>query len=264
MNHSDIITVVRDPKNVLGKQFNFNTDGTINKQSTVHLSVGEAVQHHVPNVEELEKLLASVAEDSHAAIINSVFPLVPVGTPFLILSENEFLKHDIKRHDNSISWPVEINHAGANLQALGRFKEHSAPSSWVLLDRDVDSHTPVHYAKLSYDEWLTEVDKLIPGVLQCARLRAYSSSARVSVNGTPTGGGNGHTWVQVANPEDINRLRSTVKARAIALGMSWAKPRSSNTTGEVVGQDIASIIDWSVFTTGRLVFVGKPEVHNAI
>jgi hypothetical protein len=264
MNPSDIITVVRDQKNVLGKQFSSNTDGTINKQVTVHLSVGEAVQHYVPNVDALENLLATVAEDSHAAIINSAFPLVPVGTPFLILSENEFLKHGIKRNDDSVAWPVDISHAGTNLPALGRFKEHTAPSSWVLLDRDVDSHTPEHYAKLSYDDWFSELNKLIPGVLQCARLRAHSSSARVSVNGIPTGGGNGHTWLQIANPEDINRLRSVVKARAIALGMSWAKPRRSSTTGEVVGQDIASIIDWSVFTTGRLVFVGKPEVHDEI
>lgn len=260
---SDIITVVRDPKNVLGKQFSFNADNTINKQSKVNLSLGEAIQHYVPNVEALVKLFANVAEDSHAAIINSVFPLVPIGTPFLILSENEFLKHGIKRHDDAVSWPVQISYAGTNWPALGRFKEYTEPSSWVLLDRDVDSHTPEQYAKLSYDEWITEIDKLIPGVLQCARLRAHSSSARVSVNGAATGGGNGHTWLQVAHPEDINRLRSVIKARAIALGISWAKPRHSSTTGEIVGQDIASIIDWSVFTTGRLVFVGKPEVHDA-
>lgn len=260
---SDIITVVRDPKNVLGKQFSFNADNTINKQSKVNLSLGEAIQHYVPNVEALVKLFANVAEDSHAAIINSVFPLVPIGTPFLILSENEFLKHGIKRYDDTESWPVQINYAGTNWPTLGRFKEHTEPSSWVLLDRDVDSHTPEQYAKLSYDEWLAAIDKLIPGVLQCARLRAHSSSARVSVNGTATGGGNGHTWLQVAQPKDINRLRSVIKARAIALDMSWAKPRHSSTTGEIVGQDIASIIDWSVFTTGRLVFVGKPEAYDA-
>lgn len=265
MNNSDIITVVRDQNNVLGKRYSFNADKTICKQATVHLSLCEAIQYHVPDVNALEKKLATVAEDSHAAIINSIFPQIPVDKPFLILSEKELLKRGIDRYDDSILWPVEIFHCGKKWPALGRFKEHTAPSSsWLLLDRDVDDHTPDHYAKLSYKDWLTEADKLIPGVLQCARLHAHSSSARVSINGKPIGGGNGHTWLQIKNPDDINRFRSVVKARAIAMGMSWTKPRYSSTTGQIVGQDVASIIDWSVFTTGRIVFVGKPEVHDAI
>ena len=261
---ADIITVVRDPKNVLGKQFSLNDDGSINKKANVQASFLEAIQHHVPDAKSLKMLFSEVSEDSHAAVINSAFPLVDVGKPFLILSENEFLKKGIKRNDGNMSWPVEIQYKKKMWPALGRFKEHTSPSSWILLDRDVDKHTPSHYANMSYDEWLTKVDKLMPGLLNCARLRVQSSSARVYVSGVPVGGGNGHTWVQVQNPEDINRLRTVVKARAIALRMSWTKPRYSKNTGEVIGKDIASIIDWSVFTTGRLVFVGKPEVHNAI
>lgn len=264
MFSSDIITVVRDPKNVLGKQFSFNLDGSINKKTNVQTSFCEAIQYLVNDVIELKDLFDKVADDPYAAIINSAFPLVAIGTPFLILSENEFLKYGIKRFDVNQKWPVEIDHLGTKWPALGRYKEHTSASSYLLLDRDVDDHTPEYYANLKFDEWLVEVDKIIPGVLQCARLRAHSSSARVSVNGKPIGGGNGHLWLQVANPEDINRLRSVVKARAIALGMSWAKPRRSKTTSKIIGQDIASIIDWSVFTTGRLVFVGKPEVHDAV
>ncbi len=159
---------------------------------------------------------------------------------------------------------MTLDYNGEDWPAIGRFIEHQAPSSWLLLDRDVDEHTPNKYANLNYDGWLTEVNKLLPGILQCARLRAHSSSARVSVNGKPVGGGNGHTWIQVANPDDIKRIRSAVKARALDLGMAWTKPRHSKSTGEVVGNDVVSIIDWSVFTTGRLVFVGKPEVRDAI
>jgi len=40
---ASIITVVRDPKNPLGKQFQRNPNGTIDKQSAVYLSVGIAV-----------------------------------------------------------------------------------------------------------------------------------------------------------------------------------------------------------------------------
>lgn len=264
MSQSDVITAVRDPNRVLGKRFTLKSDGTVNKDSAVQTPIAIAVQHEAPNIHALEKILIDVGVDSHAAVINSAFPAIPVGEEFLILSEKELFKRGINRHDTSLTWPVEIEYAGQKWLALGRFKEHTQPSSWILLDRDVDNHTPECYAKLSYEEWLAEVDKLIPGVLNCARLHAYSSSSRVSIDGTPIAAGNGHTWLQVGNPEDINRLRTAVKARAIALGMAWTKPRRSRSTGQIVGQDVVSIVDWSVFTTGRLVFVGKPEVDNAI
>ncbi len=264
MNTPDIITVVRDPDNNLGKLFSLTDHGEVKNDAEVRLAFGIAVQHHVPDVCALEKLLTEIAEDSHAAICNSAFPLFQVGKEFALMSESRFQKMGISRGDPNVNWPVSVRHKGSDYPALGRWKEHSAPSSWVLLDRDVDEHTPNKYADLDYDGWLREVNKLLPGILQCARLRAHSSSTRVSVNGKPVGGGNGHTWVQVANPDDIKRIRSAVKARALDLGMAWIKPRRSKSTGEVVGNDVVSIIDWSVFTLGRLVFAGKPEVHHAV
>lgn len=260
----DIITVVKSLRGPIGKQFSFDSDGAIHKKSTVALSIAEAVQHHIPDVGAFEKLLLEVAEDSNAAIINSGFTSVPIGTPFLLLSENKLLEYGMKRFDETVTWPVSLDYAGKEWLVLGRFMELMLPSSWLLLDRDIDKHTPKHYAELNYEEWLAELDKLIPGVLGCARLRAHSSSARVSYQGTPVGGGNGHTWIQVKNPEDINRMRSVIQARALVLGMTWSKPRHSRATGVVVGHGIASIVDWSVFTTGRLVFVGKPEVCDAL
>lgn len=259
---SDIITVIRDPRFPLGKQFSHKEDGTIAKESAVSISLGIAMQHHIPDIKALQDLISEVSEDTHLAITNSVFPLIPIGEEFLILSEGEFLKRGIKRHDESVKWPVTEKYRGVEYPALGRFKEHTAPSSWQLLDRDIDEHTPTYYANLSYEEWLAELDKLLPGISKCARLRAHSSSARVSIDGVPVGGGNGHTWIQLTKAADAERLRSVVKARAIEMGMTWKKPRHSRTTGEIVGHDVVSIIDWSVFTPGRLVFVGKPGVEN--
>lgn len=264
MDTHDIITVVRDPRHTLGKQFEFASDGSVLKKTGVAVAVAVATQHHVPDVEALAALLSQVSEDSNAAIINSVFPSIPVDIPFLILSEKKLLEYGIKRFDETVTWPVTLDYSGGEYLALGRFKEHMSPSSWLLLDRDIDKHTPPYYAERNYEEWLADVDKLLPGILGCARLRAHSSSARVSCQGHPVGGGNGHTWVQVKNPEDINRMRSVIQARALDLGMTWCKPRHSRKTGDVVGHGIASIVDWSVFTTGRLVFAGKPEVFDAL
>ncbi len=263
MGTHDIITVVGDPRHALGKQFSFAEDGvTVKKNSNVLISFGFGIQHHVPDISALEKLIAEVAEDRHAAIINAGFPGIPIGQEFLILSEAELLKHGYTRDDIVKNGPATIKYLGNEYLAVGRFKECIAPSSWILLDRDIDEHTPPHYAELDYDGWLSEVDKLLPGISKCARLRAHSSSARVSIAGVPVGGGNGHTWVQLANAVDVLRLRSVVKARAIAMDMTWKKPKCSRTTGEVVGNDVVSIIDWSVFTPGRLVFVGKPVLQD--
>jgi hypothetical protein len=261
----DIITIVRDPSHVLGKQFTWNTEkGQVEKFTAVSISTGIAEQRHVPDVTALKELLTQVAEERHAAIFNACIPMIEVGKPFLILSEREFEKRGVKRNDATVRWPVPIEYAGKEMRAVGRFKEHTSPSTWQLLDRDVDGHTPKQYADMEYDEWWAEVNKLLPGIQNCARLRAHSSSSRVRINGKPVGAGNGHTWVQFQNPDDVLRIRGAIKARAIDLDMVWKKPKRSRTSNDIVGFDLATIIDWSVFTVGRLVFVGKPEVNHAI
>jgi hypothetical protein len=262
MIESDIITIVRDPAHTLGKHFSFGADGKVIKKSAVSISLGIAEQRHVPDLAAMESLLTEVAEDSHAAIINSAFPLVPVDQPFLMMSENAFEKIGIKREDPGRTWPASLEYKEERWLGLGRFKEHTTPSSWVLLDRDIDEHTPKHIANLSYNEWLSEVDKLLPGVLKCGRLRAFSSSARVTVHGHPVGDGNGHTWVQVTDTADIERMRSAIIPRATDLGLAWTKPKFKRDTREVIAQSITTIIDPSVFVCGRLVFCGMPEVEH--
>lgn len=257
---SDVITIVRDPANILGKRFKLNPSGEIEKTSAVSVSLGEAVQRHVPDVVALRDVLTEVADDSHAAIINSRFPLIPINTPFLIMSERLMKTHGIERTDKQ--WPAELEYKGNAMPVLGRFKEHTAPSSWLLLDRDVDEHTPERFAKMTYEEWLHAVEQIIPGLMQCARLRIHSSSSRILKDGQPQGAGNGHTWVKVADPSDIERARTTILPRALELGLAWKKPRRCRDSGEIIGYSPVTIIDQSVFTPGRLVFCGRPEVRQ--
>lgn len=261
MNH-DIITFVRDPANILGKCFSFDANGNVVKQAAVKVAFAEAIQYHVPDAAILQQVLGTAANDSHAAIINSGFPLVPVGQPFLISSEPKLGELGFKRYDKALTWPVALTYNGTTYPAVGRFKEHTAPSSWVLLDRDIDEHTPPQFATLSYEDWLVEVDKLLPGILSCARLRAHSSSARVTFDGgQPAGAGNGHTWVQVAESADIERMRQSILPRAITMEMAWLKPKYDRTTGRICAQSPTTIVDPAVFDQGRLVFAGKPYAN---
>ena len=262
-SNNPIITVIRDPEHFLGKRFDTNSDGSISKSSNVRLSFGIAVQHQVPTHAALVELLNSVGNDPHAAIINSAFDGIEIGEAFIILSEKQIEeKLNIPSTDRDRQQGIhQLEYDGNTYQAVGRFKENVRPSNWQLLDRDVDSHTPEKYVCLTTEEWLSALAPIIPGVEKVSYVETPSSSSRVIREGNPVGQGNGHVWVYVADPADIERFRSSVIVRAAQADMTWPKPRFSRIEeGKVVGTSLATIVDPSVFTSGRLVFDGQPMV----
>jgi putative DNA primase/helicase len=261
-NRDHIITVVRSKK-PLGKQFVRNPDGTVSKQSVVKMGLCKAVMHYVPTPEAFKVLLEQVANDPHAAIINASFDGIAIAEPFVIGTARAIQRYTgIPVSDRARQKGVhliEIN--GKTYKVIGRFKENVRPSSWQLLDRDIDRHTPVQFAKMSTSEWLRAVCSLIPGVTDITYCHAPSTSARVLLDGVPVGGGNGHVWIQVRDPADVERFRTAITISAVENGMSWRKPRYSRTEPDkVVGYSLTTPIDTSVMTPGRLVFVGKPVV----
>ena len=260
-NSNAIITVVRDVKNTLGKEFKRAPDGSISKKSKVSLSFGTALMHRVETPEALAELLKTVGDDPHAAIINASFKGIEVGEEFIILSENEIAQRlDIPGSDREKQKGVhQIEHDGKTLKAVGRFKENVSPSAWQLLDRDIDSHTPEKYTNLSVEEWLSALAAFIPGINAVTYVETASTSSRVMCDGKPVGGGNGHVWIRVDNPENVEFVRSAIAVLAAQAGMTWLKPRFSRTEeGKVVGKSLTTLIDSSVWTPGRLVFNGKP------
>jgi hypothetical protein len=151
---------------------------------------------------------------------------------------------------------IEMN--GKTYKAMGRFKENVRASSWQLLDRDVDQYTPAEFA-VGYDEWFAQAERLLPGLGYAPRVRTLSSSARVFRDGSPLGAGNGHTWAQIMNIGDVERMRSALLVRAAELGLTWLKPRfSRREPTQVIGHSLVTIMDLSTWTPGRLVFNGKP------
>lgn len=258
---ADVITVLEDQTRVMGKRFEIGPDGKVKKTAAVSTSAAIAVQRHVPDVAALERILLSVSENSHQAVMNSYCPSLPLDTPYLILSDATLKNFGFDRDDPKLTWPVCIMDNGKSYPAIGRFKELLRPSRWILLDRDLDEHTPPELANQSYEEWLADLGRLLTGLLGCARLRAHSSSSRVSIGGKPIGTGNGHTWIQVSDQGDIARLSATLKSLAIKLGLAWQKPKLS-AEGKVVASSLTTLIDLSVLNVGRIVFVGKPVVSG--
>lgn len=267
-NSHDIITGVRDPEHELGKRFTLNDDGSIKKSANVKLSFGLAIQHDIPSVSPFKSLLEDeVGNDPHAAIINSYFPEIPIGEEFALLSAREMAeRRDIDVNDREKLIGVhEIEYNGRRMKAVCRLKENMAPSSWVLIDRDVDEHTPDEFAKLSPEDFLEKLDELVPDIKSVSAVKSPSSSSRVLHDGQPVLAGNGHMFVKVADSGDLERACRAIIPRAIELGLAWTKPKfSRDNPGEVVAQSWATLIDQSVWNLGRLVFCGKPTVSGGL
>lgn len=264
---SSIITVVRDPQQALGKRFTRKPDGTVSKASSVNMSFGIAVMHQVNTHDDLANLLKAVGEETHAAIINASFDGIKVGEIFAILSEREIEKRlNIPRSDRKKQKGVhQITHDSQPMKAVGRFKDNVHPSGWQILDRDIDRHTPPQFADMSFEEWLSALSPILPGVNELSYVQAPSTSTRVLVDGKVVGSGNGHTWIKVVHPEDVERIRTALIVLAAKADMTWLKPRfSRDEPGKVVGESLTTIVDPSVWTPGRLVFIGKPVVSEGM
>lgn len=265
--NNPIITIVRDPEHFLGKRFDKAADDTVSKKSSVNLSFGIAVMHRVETHADLAKLLAEVGNDPSAAIINASFEGIEVGEEFAILSEREIEKRlGIPASDRERQRGVhQIEYNGKQIKAIGRFKDNTKPSNWQLLDRDIDEHTPEPFRNLTIGQWLKRMSAIIPGVDTVSYVETPSTSSRVLLDGKAVGAGNGHVWVYVNDPADIERARTAMMVRAVQAGLSWKKPRfSKQEEGKVVGHGLATIVDTSVWTAGRLVFDGKPTVGDGL
>lgn len=263
LSRDAIITVVRAKRQPLGKQFKLNPDGTVSKKSVVKMGLCQAVMHHVPTPEAFKTLLEQVSDDPRAAIINSSFEGIEIGEKFVIGTARAIAHYTgIPESDRARQKGVHnVVHNGKTYKVTGRFKENVRPSTWQLLDRDIDTHTPEQFAKMSPKAWMQAICSLVPGVDDLAHCQAQSTSSRVLLDGVPVGGGNGHVWIQVVDAADVERFRTAVLVGAAENGMAWRKPRFSRTEpGKVIGHSLTTLIDTSVMTPGRLVFVGKPVV----
>jgi hypothetical protein len=255
---SDVITVVRDPRNPLGKRFVIDADGAVTKTAAVTVTHGAAVMHHVPDAAALAALLREVSDDAHAAIVPDGFRGVAIGERFVMLSERELEQRLGVKGRAAVIGVHELEIDGQMVKAVGRLKENVAPGSWALLDRDIDAHTPERFASMAQGQWLAAVDAILPGVSAAEMVRVGSSSARVLRDGVSVGSGSGHVWVRVADPSDRRRVQVAMMVRAAERGMTWLKPKQDRKTGAVIGQSLTTVLDTSVWTPGRLVFVGRP------
>jgi hypothetical protein len=80
---NDVVTIIRDPKNPLGKRY--AADGS--KSANVMVSQAFAEQRYVPTPKDMAAVIMEVSNDPTAALMNASFPAIPVGEKFVILSQ---------------------------------------------------------------------------------------------------------------------------------------------------------------------------------
>lgn len=253
----DVMTVVMSTQGLLGKQFDANGQKITNGQ----LFEGLACQYHVPDVDDMVELLVGVSQLPNAALINARFPAIPLNEDFILVSKGR-LAARLNVPKNQISpgcHPYIYN--GQQYRALTREKINTVASSWQLLDRDIDSHTPAKLANLSHADWLQKMEAIFPGLSRAEMVSVPSSSSRVMLNGQPISPMNVHTWVHIQDALDVERCKIAIRAQAIKHGLAWTKPKMSKTNpDQIVGQGVTCILDDSTWSAGRLVFDGCPTV----
>jgi hypothetical protein len=245
----DVITVIFNADgDILGKRLWLNGD-KIEKEAKAAVANAFAMVFYVPDHETMKAVLDLVGENTYAAVSNSGWRHVQISQLFKLSS-----KGNMKNTGYAENGVAEIE----GLITFARLKEHATPSSWQVVDRDIDKWTP-EWARSSEAEWIAQqVEKILPGFSKTTKIRTYSTSSRVIRPDDLQEIKAGHFWIKICNPADVDRVRAAIIPRAVSAGLTWQKPRFSKTTGEIVGYGTTTVIDPATWVMSRYVFSGAP------
>ena len=145
-----------------------------------------------------------------------------------------------------------------------RLKRLMQSSGWILIDADTPEGMPAQWARLSLTERLKLLEAILPGISTCLRIEYRGSSSRV-VNGSgDENPGPTHALIQIGDPAMLDSLRLHVHMQSVLHDLSFKSPRYSRLEpGKVIGHADLTLIDWSVWVLGRLIFNARPDVAKA-
>lgn len=247
----DYVTVVTTDR-PCGKSASL-VDGVLKVESLGNVIEGVAITHHVPTAESMAALLTGLTD--HQYVIGDFIEAARDGRPFRIINATRF----------SMLFPG-VTPSGVHERDDYRFAA-LAPNvwtfgSWKLADRDIDAQTPRRLVDLTADEFVAEVDRLLPGFARAPRVVLPSAKARVrAVGGEAASRPNLHIWFKVSDPENTNISRGKVKINAEAAGLGWSCPKRSRDTGKELASKVRkAIIDVMCWTDHRIVYDGAPSI----
>ena len=255
---SNCITLIESitPKTVC-KTYVLANGGKIKKKAVASIVEGKATTVDVPDARSFMALIKQVSESTNLVICPGEFKnALNLGGQFTLLSQAELANQlgcDIAE--------VPIGVISHGDKAYGaRLKDGITPSSWVLFDADNPEGMPEEWSGLDIAGRLEVWEPILPGITQCERIEARSSSERVK-NGIDRGR-RSHAWIRITNPEILDQLHAYLTLAIAEHDIFFYSPRYSRKSGEVIGKDIRSIFDLSTFISGRLVFNSLPDISQ--
>jgi hypothetical protein len=246
------ITIIRSRKPaVLCKRFEA-IGGVLRKTAVAHVTEGTCHTLPVESATDMIQALNEVTASRDLCIVPGVW-LGASDEPFDLVTEaklGEMLGNEVKGGVQVID----------GRRVAARVKRGIEPSAWLLIDADDPPGIPDDWKAMSLAERLAFLEPLIPGISRCERIELRSSSARV-VNGDGTPKPASHAWLRVSDPGRIETLRARVQIEMVNRGLSFPSPRYSRAEpGKVIGHEHRTVVDLSVWITGRIVFNAMPQL----
>jgi predicted P-loop ATPase len=250
------VTIIRSLKPAMVcKRYTMGPNGP-EKAAVASVTEGAAFARDVPDAAAMMEILAEVTEASNLVICPGAF--MGAGTELFRLVDEATLARKLGGKVGEVDGGVHVIN-GERIAA--RLKRGISDGEWMLVDADNPPGMPEEWKGLTIGERLRMLDAIIPGISTCERIELRGSSARVvkdgDVPGEPT-----HAWFRVSTPSRIATLKAATTIAMVTAGLSFVSPRYSRSEpGKVVGHQQRTVVDLSVWDTGRLVFCARPDVQ---
>jgi hypothetical protein len=245
---------------VVAKRFSKASDGAVKKQGVANVYEGACHTVRASGVDDLVEVLHHVTSSTDICIIPGSFAGAVDDEQFDLVTEKTLAELAGSFIGDVAGGVHTIN----DRRVAARLKRGINPSEWLLLDADNPEGIPPEWAAMDIPQRLAMLEPLLPGVSRCERIELRSSSARV-VNGTDAPGKASHAWVRVDRPDLIEMAKASVQVRMVTAGLSFPSPRySRKIAGKVIGHEHRTVIDLSVWTTGRIVFNARPVLGEGM
>ena len=244
----------------VGKTYHLDKDKKLSKTAVASIAAGAATTIQATPA-KMVAALKRAAESENTVIALDAFKGAAPGSPAAIKIVTE------SRLEYLTGGPIGEVHPGF-FQVKGqpysaRLKRLMNNSGWILLDGDCPEGMPPEWAKLSLPERLELFEAVLPGISTCLRIEYRGSSARVVETGAPEPGPT-HALIMISDPGKLDTLRVHAHIESVRKGLAFRSLRySRKDPGKVIGYSWLTLLDWSVWGSGRLIFSAKPDVTGA-
>jgi hypothetical protein len=247
-----------------------NKDGTVEKKAGLPISEATARTVRVETPEAMVRLLRKTGVKPNRVLILGFAPGTEpigredVGKPYRIVSKKimgealgvdpdtpEGLEAVLGWHEIDGEW------------CICRLKANMAPSSWCLLDIDAVRGMPENLANFDNSDRFFALADVIPGFEEAGIVTVPSTTGRVIVDGEPMDATGEHFYIQLRDPNDLERFGAVLLQRSFLEDFGFMRPRySKNNPDKIVSKVPWGIADPTTFSHERLVYEGSPTVRG--